>query len=278
MALVLSLATAGGEESGESADGGSDPIETGVLESGVTTATYELDGLVVHTFTNPESGFANTTAVIETDSSVVLIDTHFSASSATAFRSYAESFGKPIERIFITHAHSDHIGGLDEVFEDVTSYSSAGVIAAAAEEGITIDEVVEPGEIEVDGVVFDIEVYFDAEADEQIVIQVPDAGLVASGDLVYAGSHAYLEPNFDNWLAILDELAGSPTATLVVPGHGLPGAPDVVYPDMIDYLGTASSTRDEVDDADSFVAAMVEAYPDRPGVNLLEFGVGNLFR
>ena len=251
-------------------------FEPGVLASGATIGRFEAGDVTVHTYTNPEAGFGNTTAVIESENALVLIDSHFGPEPATEFRALADSVGKPIERLVITHEHPDHIGGIEAAFSDVDSYSSAGVVAAAAEAGATITNTLEAGEMEIDGVTYRFEVFTDAEAEEQVVISLPDHGVVATGDLVYNQYHAVMTPTFDNWIGILEELAADDDLTVVIPGHGPPGGPEA-FADTIDYLTTAQEIFAQSDDADAFNAAMVEAYPDRPGANLLAFGSGRLF-
>lgn len=266
-----------GEFAGDSPPGASvAPIDVEVRDSGATVASYVYDDVTVHTYTNPESGFANTTAVIETESSLVLVDSHFAEAAAEDFRAYAETFDKPFERLFITHAHSDHIGGIP-VFGEIPSTSSAAVIEQAAEEGATITDGLEPGTLEIDGVTFEISFYEDAEAPDQIVILLPDSGVMFIGDLIYSEFHAVMSTSWDNWLSILDELEATPGLSLIVPGHGTVGAPEALFADMNDYLTTAQGVWDQVDEPDAFVAGMVEAYPDRPGTGLLDFGAGRLF-
>lgn len=79
-----------------------EPIDEEVLESGATVRRFEADSLTIHTFTNPISGFANTTTVFESDSALVLVDTHFSTELAADFRAYADALDKPIDRVLIT--------------------------------------------------------------------------------------------------------------------------------------------------------------------------------
>lgn len=253
-----------------------DPFAPGVLDSGATVARFEYGDVTVHTYSNPEAGFGNTTAIIESNNALVLIDAHFGEASASEFRAYAESLDKPIERLLLTHEHPDHIGGVESVFSDVTSASSAGVIEAAAAAGTTINEPVEAGEETIDGIRYVFDVYVDAEAEEQLVTHLPDHGVLAVGDLVYNEYHAVMSPPFDNWLSILNELAGRDGIELVIPGHGEPAGPEAID-DAVDYLATAQGIYGESDDGEAFSAAMIDAYPDRAGANLLEFGLGRLF-
>ena len=252
-----------------------EPIDEEVLESGATVRRFEADSLTIHAFTNPISGFANTTTVFESDSALVLVDTHFSTELAADFRAYADALDKPIDRVLITHEHPAHVGGIPEVFADVPTFSSSGVIDAVADAGITITDTLEPGDVEIDGVTYRFDVVEDAEAPEQVVITLPDQKVVAIGDLVYSDVHAVMTPDFDNWIRLLDDI-GATDVALVIPGHGDPGDAGIID-EMVEYLDTARSAYGESDDADAFATAMVEAFPDRPGANLLEFGAGNLF-
>lgn len=54
---------------------------------------------------------------------IVLVDGQFLVSCARAFRDYADSLGKPIDRLYVSHRHPDHWFGLGAAFSDVTIYA-----------------------------------------------------------------------------------------------------------------------------------------------------------
>ena len=105
----------------------------------------------------------------------------------------------------------------------------------------------------------------------------PFTGIMAIGDLIYSDTHAVMAQSFDSWLEILAELEAVDGTTLVIPGHGTVGAPEVLFADMNEYLETARDLWQANDDPDSFSDAMVEAFPDRPGEGLLRFGAPRLY-
>src|ERR1019366_3478040 len=68
----------------------------------------------IHTFVSSfaYSNIANATHIIETKNQLVLVDGQFLVPYARAFRDYADSLGKPIERLYLSHRHPDHWFGL----------------------------------------------------------------------------------------------------------------------------------------------------------------------
>ena len=122
------------------------------------------------------------------------------------------------------------------------------------------------------------------------VVEVPDAGVLFTGDLAETGQFAIFPwfPPHDTdvsgtgWLAVLDRLAAT-APRVVVPGHGDVGGPAVLT-DVRDYL---RELRDEtwrrrdsamaVDELTAEVRALlVERHPDWAGREWIEPGIGCL--
>ncbi len=248
-------------------------------ESGLTVTVQDLGDVVVHSLTAPEAVFANSTHIVETSNSLVLIDTQFLLPLALDYRAYADNLDKPIEHLIITHAHPDHfLGG--EAFNDVDIYALEEVAEAIAENGqaevdekqadfgeaiastFVVPEVLDIDEVEIDGVVFQFETVVDAEAEIQLVTTVPEYGIVAVGDIVYSGVHLILAGPPPTWIEALENLqANSEDYPIVLAGHGLPGTPEL-YDDNVAWLFTAAELMGTVDTGEEFKAGLVEAFPD----------------
>src|SRR3569833_2528198 len=94
------------------------------------TSVMERDGLKVHTMTAPDPFLANSTHVLETESALVVVDGQFVAPYAKAFRDYVDRLGKPVERLYLSHAHVDHWFGRSTAFSDISVRASAQTIDA----------------------------------------------------------------------------------------------------------------------------------------------------
>src|SRR3984957_8599754 len=74
----------------------------------------------IHTFISSfaDSNIANATHIIESKHALVLVDGQFLVPYAKQFRNYADSLGKPIERLYLSHRHPDHWFGVGTAFSD----------------------------------------------------------------------------------------------------------------------------------------------------------------
>ncbi|WP_405754947.1 MBL fold metallo-hydrolase [Streptomyces sp. NBC_00073] len=122
------------------------------------------------------------------------------------------------------------------------------------------------------------------------VIEVPDAGVLFTGDLAETGQFAIFPwfPPYDTdvsgvrWLAVMDRLAAT-RPRLVVPGHGDLDGPHVLT-DVRDYLRELRDEtwrrRDSAMSQDEIVAevraVLIERHPEWVGREWIERGVGCL--
>ncbi|NUP17510.1 MAG: MBL fold metallo-hydrolase [Streptomyces sp.] len=122
------------------------------------------------------------------------------------------------------------------------------------------------------------------------VIEVPDAGVLFTGDLAETGQFAIFPwfPPYDTdvsgvrWLAVMDQLATA-GPRVVVPGHGDPDGPQVLS-DVRDYLRELrdetwrrrDSAMDEGEIVAEVRALLIERHPQWAGREWIERGVGCL--
>lgn len=280
-----------------SSDSGADtptPTVT-VRESGITVSSLQLGSLTVHSLTAPEAVFANATHIFETENSLVAVDTQFLLPNAMDMRAFADELGKPISHLFITHEHPDHFLG-SEAFSDVPVYALAEVVDAIVENGqaeidekqadfgaeaiastFVVPQVFEPTAMTIDGVNFIFEEVLDAEAHAQMIVKLPDHGVIATGDIVYSGVHLILAGQVDTWTVALNDLAATSNLyTIVLPGHGVPATP-AVYDENIAWLAKAGELIGSVDNADDYRQGLLDAFPDLGMPAAIDFVIPFLF-
>lgn len=263
-------------------------------ETGATVTVQTAGDITVHSYLAPEQVFASNSHILELPNSLVLIDTQFLLPNALDFRAYADSLGKPIDRLIITHAHPDHFLG-SEAFADVDVYALADVAASIEANGqAEVDEkqaefgpaiagsfvvplVLEPGSVEIDGVDFVFERVTNAEAEVQAVTKLPEYGIVSVGDIVYSGTHLILAGAPPTWIEALEGLqAESDTYPIVLPGHGATTDPGV-YEANIAWLMKAGELLGTVTTGEEFKAGLVDAFPELGMEGAIDFVLPFLF-
>jgi glyoxylase-like metal-dependent hydrolase (beta-lactamase superfamily II) len=265
----------------------------------VTAQPTEIMGRVVqvlkgdvkiHTYLAPEYSFLVSSHIIETPDALVIVDTQFLQSAGSEVVAYAESLGKPIERILLSHAHPDHWSGAN-LFAD-TPFISTASIAAAVQADIdnggveqraglvgesevpaeprVPEGVLETGETSIAGLTFEIESVANAEAPEQLIIRLPDLGTVIVQDLLYNNAHFFPGVDRANWITILEGLRGLSGYDTVLVGHGLPATLGLIEP-AIQYLEFANEVAASAESADDIAAALQAEYPSYAGAGILSF-------
>src|SRR5271163_4633178 len=74
-------------------------------------ALTKTGNLTLHTYTAPEKGWCVNSHVVELSTQLLVVDAQYMLPFAREVASYAESLGKPISRLYISHYHPDHLLG-----------------------------------------------------------------------------------------------------------------------------------------------------------------------
>jgi glyoxylase-like metal-dependent hydrolase (beta-lactamase superfamily II) len=84
----------------------------------------------IHSYLSPANGFQVNTQMIEGPTAVVIFDGQLLLPYANEVASYVQTLGKPVDRIILSHAHTDHWAGLQVLtvrFPDAHVFALDGV-------------------------------------------------------------------------------------------------------------------------------------------------------
>jgi len=258
----------------------------GQVSDPIVMVAKQTGDVRIHTFVASFAGnnIANATHIVETRNQLVLVDGQFLVPYAKAFRQYADSLGKPIERLYLSHRHPDHWFGSGAAFGDVPIYALPETRTFIQEHGedsrsdhwklgdfvpdriVVPGETVDPGEEKIDGLTYVFDRVTDAEIDFTLTIRLPELGVHFVQDLVYSGTHLYLTKHMEHWIQILQEMLVSDDE-LFMPGHGLPADKNEVARN-VEYLSAARQAVDDGLAGDAFKDYLLQRYPERrcPGI------------
>src|SRR5712672_4762597 len=72
----------------------------------------EFGPVKIHSYLSPADGFQVNTQIIEGPTAVVIFDGQLLLPYADEVASYVQTLGKPVDRIILSHAHTDHGSGI----------------------------------------------------------------------------------------------------------------------------------------------------------------------
>ncbi|MFF8926184.1 MBL fold metallo-hydrolase [Streptomyces longwoodensis] len=261
----------------------------------IAMVVKQTDDVRIHTFVASFAygNIANATHIIETEHQLVLVDAQFLVPYARAFRDYADSLGKPIERLYLSHRHPDHWFGVGAAFTDVSVHALSETKNFIQEHGedsrgdhwklgdlvpehvVVPKEVAGPGEETIDGIRYVFDRVTDTEIDYHLTIRLPEVGVHFTQDLVYSGTHLYLTQHIDHWIRVLQQMLVS-DYDLFMPGHGLPADKNEVARN-IEYLSAARQAVGNGLKGDAFKDFMLQRYPERKCPGIFDIYLPRLF-
>jgi glyoxylase-like metal-dependent hydrolase (beta-lactamase superfamily II) len=187
--------------------------------------------------------------LVETQTSVVAVDSTLTVSDARSLRQRAERLGKPLRAVLITHAHPDHYGGAIDLVgsDEIPIVAAEGADQVIRRDDEVKEQILRPmfgdewprerrfpnhtlrdgDSISVDGVPFTLLDFGPGESPHDSVWLVGDERRVAfAGDTAYQRTHCYLADGFwEEWLANIARVrAGLADEAELHFGHGEPSA------------------------------------------------------
>jgi len=282
---IVSARTLGGGPLGQ----GIKPLANGSM----TTTSFK--NVTVHSYQSPDLTGCVTTHIVETPERLVVIDGQRSVIYGQEIKDYAETLGKPVDRMIISHLHPDHWFGAYQ-FSDVPIYSFAETQGEIEQLGDFFIEISKPSLGEhvppekvvpnktvahnsrevIDGVTFEYRYVQDAESDNMMAVFLPEQKLLIAQDMLYNNCHLFCgHGNFDGWIGNLKELRKDTSYDIVLPGHGANEGSRQAIDDAIIYLGFVKEQFANANDGGSLKAAILEQYPSYMAAGLVD--IQNLF-
>ena len=254
----------------------------------------------IHSYLSPLDGFHVNTQMIEGPTAVVIFDGQLLLPYADEVASYVQTLGKPVERIILSHAHTDHWSGLQvltERFPDARVFALDGIADQLRARGqarldsfrpiygdriatkVTVPtEIITEGLQRIDGITYDFKRFVDAESDLQLAALLPEQKVLMAFDLVYSPKqHAFTGGNhFDHWMIVLEQLKALQGYDTITIGHDTPVHRSAID-STITYVKRAREIHAASADAKAYSESLKAAFPDRQLASMVDFSAKLLY-
>jgi hypothetical protein len=265
-----------------------------------TVLVSQFGPVKIHSYLSPLDGFHVNTQMIEGPTAVVIFDGQLLLPYADEVASYVQGLGKPVDRIILSHAHTDHWSGLQvltERFPDARVFALDGVADQLRARGsarldsfrpiygdriatkVTIPtETVTEGLQRIDGITYDFKRFVDAEADLQLVALLPEQKVLMAFDLVFSpNEHAFtVVDHFDHWMIILESLKALQGYDTITIGHDTPVNRSAIDSTIV-YVKRAKEIHAASADAKTYSESLKAAFPDRQQAGWVDFSARLLY-
>jgi hypothetical protein len=254
----------------------------------------------IHSYLSPLDGFHVNTQMIEGPTAVVIFDGQLLLPYADEVASYVQTLGKPVDRIILSHAHTDHWAGLQvltERFAGARVFALDGVADPIRARGkarldsfrpiygdriatrITAPtETITEGLQRIDGITYDFRRFVDAEADLQLAALLPEQKVLMAFDLVFSpNEHAFtVVDHFDHWMIVLEQLKALQGYDTITIGHDTPVHRSAID-STITYVKRAREIHAASADAKTYSESLKAAFPDRQLASMVDFSAKLLY-
>ena len=254
----------------------------------------------IHSYLSPADGFHVNTQMIEGPTAVVIFDGQLLLRYAGEVASYVQALGKPVDRIILSHAHTDHWSGLQvltERFPDARVFALDGIADQLHARGqarldsfrpiygdgiatkVTVPtEIIAEGVQRIDGITYEFRRFVDAESDLQLAALLPEQKVLMAFDLVFSpNEHAFtVVDHFDHWMIVLEQLKALQGYDTITIGHDTPVHRSAID-STITYVKRAREIHAVSADAKTYSESLKAAFPDRQLANMVDFSAKLLY-
>ena len=254
----------------------------------------------IHSYLSPADGFQVNTQMIEGPTAVVIFDGQLLLPYADEVTSYVQTLGKPVDRIILSHAHTDHWSGLEvltERFPDARVFALDGIADQLRARGqARLDsfrpiygdkiatkvalptETITEGLQRIDGITYDFKRFVDAESDLQLAALLPEQKVLMAFDLVFSpNEHAFtVVDHFDHWMIILKSLKALQGYDTITIGHDTPVHRSAID-STITYVKRAKEIHAASVDAKTYSESLKAAFPDLQLAGFVDLSASYLY-
>jgi glyoxylase-like metal-dependent hydrolase (beta-lactamase superfamily II) len=295
----LAAAAAANPELAQNSDGAVATRAAGPGRAGAILVS-QFGPVKIHSYLSPADGLQVNTQMIEGPNAVVIFDSQLLLPYAGEVASYVQTLGKPVDRIILSHAHTDHWGGLQvltERFPETRVFALGGIadqIRAggparldglrrtygdkAASKVTVPTETITEGLQRIDGVTYDFRRVVDAESDLQLAALLPEQKVILAFDLVFSpNQHVFTGGNhFDHWLIVLESLKALQGYDIIIIGHDTPVDRSAIDSTMT-YIKRAKEIHAASADAKTYSENLKAAFPNRQLARFVDLSASYLY-